>query len=146
MKTIMIKKQLLAVITLVFLTISCSSDDDPRDNYPQNRDITFSITSSDNNRLSEIEFNIEGDGIKKSESSYSESHLPKTQSYLSQSIPYSTLLWIHYKDNSKIENIGTPFSPYTIKLEIKVDTEIVAEKEIIINERGAVDSLGFTFE
>ncbi len=84
MKIIRIKKQLLAVITLVFLTISCSSDDDPRDNYPQNRDITFSITSSDNNRLSEIKYTIEGNGINILESSYSDSHLPKTKSYLSQ--------------------------------------------------------------
>jgi hypothetical protein len=142
----MLKKQLLAVITLVLLTISCSSDDDPRDNYPQNRDITFSVTSSDNNRLSEIEYKIEGDGITILESSYSESHLPKTKSYLSQSIPYATLLWINYKDNSKIENIGIPFSPYTIKLEIKIDTEIVAEKETTIIERGTVEYLDFTFD
>ena len=66
--------------------------------------------------------------------------------YLSQSIPYATLLWINYKDNSKIENIGIPFSPYTIKLEIKIDTEIVAEKETTIIERGTVEYLDFTFD
>jgi hypothetical protein len=145
MKIIMIKKQLLAVITLVFLTISCSSDDNPRDNYPQNRDITFSITSSDNNRLSEIEYTIEGDGINILESSYSESHLPKTKSYLSQLIPYSTILGIHYRDNSGGE-VGIPFNPYTIMVEIKVDSKIVAEKETTINESGTVEFLNFIFD
>ncbi|WP_117884141.1 hypothetical protein [Aureibaculum luteum] len=140
----MIKKRLLAIITLVCLTISCSSDDDPRDNYPQNKDITFSITSSDDNRLSEIEYTIEGDGVNILEASYSESHLPNAKSYLSQSIPYSTSLGIHYKDNSG-GGVGIPFNPYVIKLEIKVDSKVVAEKETTINESGTVEFLNFIF-
>jgi hypothetical protein len=139
-----IKKQLLVVMVLLFLTISCSSDEDSRDNYPQNKDITFSITSSDNNRLSTIEYTIEGDDLNIFESSYSESHLPKTNNYLSLSIPYSTNLEIYYKDNSGGE-VGVPFDPYTILLEIKVDSNVIAEKEATINETGTVETLDFIF-
>ncbi|GMN08373.1 hypothetical protein MTsPCn9_09920 [Croceitalea sp. MTPC9] len=140
----MIKKQFLAITILALLTLSCSSDDDPRDNYPKKKDISFSVTSSDTDRLSRVTIKIIGNGVEISNSSYSQSHLPLTREYLKQSIPFQTLLGITYEDNSGGE-IGVPFEPYNIKFIIKVDSETVAEKEITINGPGTVDSVEFTF-
>tara|TARA_R110002049_G_scaffold248583_3_gene423060 strand:+ start:161 stop:586 length:426 start_codon:yes stop_codon:yes gene_type:complete len=141
----MFKKKLLAIITFVFLIISCSSDDDPRDNYPQIKNISFSVTSSDNNRLSDITFTIQGEGIDISDFSSSESHLPITRSYLNQSIAFLTTLDITYRDNSGGE-IGVPFIPYTIKLKVSADSETLVEKEVIITESGTTDFVFFTFK
>ena len=140
----MIKKQLLAVITLL-LIISCKSDDDPRDNYPQSKNISFSATSSDNNRQSVITHGIQGEGIDISAFSSSELHLPFTKDYLNQTIAFSTALSITYRDNSGGE-VGVPFDPYTIKLNISADSETIVEKEITITESGTTDSVLFTFE
>lgn len=140
----MIKKQLLAITTLALLTLACSSDDDPRDNYPKKKDILFSVTSSDTNRFSRITFQIIGNGVEITNSSYSESHLPLIKEYLNQSIPFLTSLAITYNDNSGGE-IGVPFEPYNIEFKIRVDAETVAEKEITINESGTIDSVEFTF-
>lgn len=141
----MLKKSLLLVITLGLLIISCSSDPDPRDNYPQNLDITFSVSSSDNDRLSDITFNIEGEGISISDFSSSASHLPINKDYLNKSIPYFTTLGITYRDNSGGE-VGIPFEPYNIVLIIRVDSEIKAEKEITITESGTTDFVIFKFD
>lgn len=140
----MIKKKLFAVYTIVLLIISCSSDDDPRDNYPQIRDIVFSVTSSDNTRMSDITFTIQSNAIDISEFSSSESHLPKTNSYLKQSIPFQTTLDISFRDNSG-GKIGVPFEPYTINLKISADLETLAEKEVLIQESGATEFVFFTY-
>lgn len=141
---IMIKKQLLAVITLLVL-ISCSSDDDPRDNYPQSKNISFSVTSSDNNRQSVITLDMQGEDIDISAFSSSESHLPFTKDYLNQTIAFSTTLNITYRDNSSGE-VGVPFEPYTIKLSIRSDSETIVEKEITITESGTTDSALYFFD
>lgn len=140
----MLKNQLLLVFTLVLLTISCSSDDDPREDYPQSKDISFSVTSSDNSRQSDITLAIQGQGIDISNFSHGESHLPFTKHYLNQTIAYSTSLYITYRDISGGE-VGIPFDPYTIKLKIGADSETLVEKEITITESGTTDSVLFTF-
>lgn len=140
----LIKKQLLAVIALVLL-ISCSSDDDPRDNYPQSKNISFSATSSDNNRQSVITLDIQGAGIDISAFSSSESHLPFNKDYLNQTIAFSTRLNITYRDNSGGQ-VGVPFEPYTIKLSITADSETIVEKEILITESGITDSALYFFD
>ena len=141
---IMIKKQLLAVITLLVL-LSCSSDDDPRDNYPQSKNISFSVTSSDNNRQSVITLDMQGEDIDISAFSSSESHLPFTKDYLNQTITFSTILNITYRDNSGGE-VGVPFEPYTIKLSISANSETIVEKEITITESGTTDTALYFFD
>lgn len=138
----MLKKQLLLVVTVVFLTISCASDDDSRDNYPQNKNISFTVTSSDNNRQSDITLAIQGKGIDVSDFSSSESHLPFTKDYLNQTMAFLTTLDITYRDNS---GGGVPFEPYTIKLKISTDSEALTEKEITITKSGTTDFVDFTF-
>ncbi|MCK0158233.1 hypothetical protein MWU65_13645 [Cellulophaga sp. F20128] len=140
----MFKKQLLLVVTVVFLTVSCGPDDDPRDNYPQNKDISFVITSSDNNRQSDITLAIQGKGIDVSDFSSGESHLPFTKDYLNQKIAFLTTLDITYRDNSGGE-VGVSFEPYNIKLKISADSETLTEKEITITESGTTDFVDFTF-
>tara|TARA_R110002051_G_scaffold290773_1_gene354393 strand:+ start:26381 stop:26803 length:423 start_codon:yes stop_codon:yes gene_type:complete len=140
----MFKKKVLAVIVLV-IVISCSSDDDPRDNYPQNKNISFSVTSSDNNKQSDISLEIQGEGVNISDFSSSESHLPFTKDYFNQRITFSTIFNITYRDNSGGE-VGVPFEPYTIKLSIRSDSETIVEKEITITESGATDSVRYSFD
>tara|TARA_A100000171_G_scaffold44571_1_gene47515 strand:- start:9130 stop:9555 length:426 start_codon:yes stop_codon:yes gene_type:complete len=141
----MFKQQLLSILTILILFSSCSSDDDPRDNYPQTRDITMSVSSSDNERMSDITFSIDGTGIEVSDFSSSDSHLPLSKDYLNKTIPYFTVLNITYRDNSG-GAVGVPFEPYNITLQIRVDAEIKAEKEITITESGTVDYIEFIFE
>lgn len=138
-------KRLLLVFTLLVFIMSCSPYDDPRDNYPQRHDITFLVTSSDENRLSDITFTIQGNGIDVSTFSSSDSHLPLAEDYFNQKIPYFTSLGISYRDNSGGE-VGVPFESYDIRLIIKVDAETRAEKEVTITESGFTDFLIFTFD
>ena len=77
-------------------------------------------------------------------SSYSNDHLPLTRNYPAHKVKRFTLLGIQYSDNSA-GAVGEAFEPYTVNLEIKVDSEIKAEKEITIAEGGQVDSVSFTF-
>lgn len=141
----MFKKQLLSILTIFILFSSCTSDDDPRDNYPQTRDISMSVSSTDDERMSDITFSIHGSGIEISDFSSSDSHLPFSRNYRNKTIPFFTKLNITYRDNSG-GAVGVPFEPYNITLQIRVDSEIKAEKEITITESGTVDYVEFTFE
>tara|TARA_R110000796_G_scaffold185330_2_gene302109 strand:- start:198832 stop:199257 length:426 start_codon:yes stop_codon:yes gene_type:complete len=141
----MFKRQLLSILTIFILFSSCTSDDDPRDNYPQNRDISMSVSSTDDERMSDITFSINGSGIEISDFSSSDSHLPFSRNYINKTIPFLTLLNITYRDNSG-GPVGAPFEPYKITLKIRVDSETKAEKEVTITESGTVDYIEFSFK
>ena len=64
---------------------------------------------------------------------------------MNQTITFSTVLNITYRDNSGGE-VGVLFDPYTINLNIRADSETMVEKEITITESGTTDSVLFTFE
>lgn len=42
--------------------------------------------------------------------------------------------------------MGVPFEPYTIKMTIRVDDEIVESKEVTISESGQVDFVNYSFQ
>ncbi|MGW8122943.1 hypothetical protein ACV07N_09805 [Roseivirga echinicomitans] len=142
----MSKKLTLFIFISSFLLASCPSpDEDPRDNYPQNRDITLTVSSSDNDRMSEITSSIQGRGLEISRFSSGNSHLPLEQEFINKSIPFFTVVNITYRDNSG-GKVGVPFEAYDIVLTIRIDSEIKAEKEIRITKSGIVDYVEFIFE
>ena len=134
-------KKILQIFFLALFVVSCSSDDDPTEEI---HDVSFSVRSTDDSRQSHIEFNIMGSDKEVYHSSYSNDHLPLTRNYPAHKVKRFTLLGIQYSDNSA-GAVGEAFEPYTVTLEIKVDSEIKAEKEITIAEGGQVDSVSFTF-
>lgn len=134
-------KRKLLILFLALFIVSCSSDDDTTEEI---HDISFLVRSTDDSRQSRIEFNIMGSDKEVYHSSYSNDHLPLTRNYPAHKIKRFTLLGIQYSDNSAVA-VGEAFEPYTVTLEIKVDSEIKAEKEITITEGGQVDSVSFTF-
>jgi hypothetical protein len=138
-----LRNSLLATVFCILLFSSCD-DDDPRDNYPQTHDISFSVTSSDNSRQSVVDVSIIGEGVEISDKSVGNTHLPYKKDFFNQRIPFSTLLGISYQDNSG-GAIGVPFVPYTIKITIKVGSEIKAEKEIEITESRLITSTEYIF-
>lgn len=138
-----IMKKILLVILLGLVVGSCSTEDDVSEKTT-NHDIVFSVSSTDNSRLSNIDFNILGSEQEVKHSSYSNTHLPLSRTFLNHKVNMFTNLGIGYTDNSG-GAVGESFEPYTVTLEIRVDTEVKAEKDITITESGQVDFVTFSF-
>ena len=137
------KKLILSTFTLL-LVLSCSDEPAPFEAYPQTHDIRFTIEASDK-RGSEIDLDIEGDNLDISWRSSSNDNLPLDISYPNTTVAYLTIATINYRDLSEVQ-VGVPFEPYTIKMTIRVDDEIVESKEVIISESGQVDFVNYSFQ
>lgn len=138
-------KKILQILLLTFVITSCSTDDDSSKKYPQQQNITFFVASTDNSRLSNIEFEIMNSEVEVSHSSYSNVHLPLTKHYLNHKIKEFTILEITYIDNSG-GAVGVPFEPYTVTLIINLGSEVIAEKEFTVTESGHVDFVNYSFD
>lgn len=136
-------KKFLQILLLVLLFTSCSTKENPSEETSIH-DIAFSVSSTDESRLSRIDFNILGSDREVKHTSYSNTHLPLSRSFLQHRVNMFTNLGIGYTDNSA-GAVGEPFEPYSITLQIKVDNEVKAEKEVNITEAGQVDFVEFTF-
>lgn len=136
-------KKLLLVLLLGFLITACSTEDDPSEKIAIH-DITFSVSSTDDSRLSGIDFNILGSEKEVMHSSYSNAHLPLSRTFLNHEVKRFTELGIGYTDNSA-GPVGEPFEPYSITMQIKVDAEVKAEKTVEIIEAGQVEFVTFGF-
>lgn len=131
----------------LFLFPSCG-DDSPVDKYPVNKDIVFTVNSTDESRRSEISTLI-SNGIDQggsydihiTESSLSEYNLPFSRSYLNQTVKYATNLGVSYRDDS--ETLSAPFESYTVTMTIRVDGETVATDEYQVEESGQVLNTGY---
>ncbi|PWL27882.1 hypothetical protein [uncultured Roseivirga sp.] len=137
------KKLILSTFALL-LVLSCSDEPAPFEAYPQTHDIRFTIEASDK-RGSEIDLDIEGDNLDISWRSSSNDNLPLDISYPNTTVAYLTIATINYRDLSEVQ-VGVPFEPYTIKMTIRVDDEIVESKEVTINESGQVDFVNYSFQ
>tara|TARA_Y100000588_G_C14045940_1_gene834977 strand:- start:57 stop:473 length:417 start_codon:yes stop_codon:yes gene_type:complete len=136
-------KKLILLIVIAITTSGCSNSDDPFEQYPQTHDITFDVSSSEN-RQSSIDFQILGGDIEKEFHSFSDDHLPLSRIYRNQKVNYQTGLLITYRDVSNVQ-VGVDFEPYTVTLTIRVDSEIVATNEFIVDESGLVDYVEYKF-
>jgi hypothetical protein len=137
------KKLILSTFALL-LVLSCSDEPAPFEAYPQTHDIRFTIEASDK-RGSEIDLDIEGDNLDISWRSSSNDNLPLDISYPNTKVAYLTIATINYRDLSEVQ-VGVPFEPYTIKMTIRVDDEIVESKEVTISESGQVDFVNYSFQ
>ena len=137
-------KKTLLILLLISVFSSCSTDDDSENIRTANHDISFSVTSTDDSRLSNVELKIMNNEVEINESSYSNTHLPLTRNFDDQKIKQFTILEVNYRDNSDVI-IGVPFEPYTVSLVIKVDDKVKAEKEFTVSESGYVDAVVFIF-
>lgn len=137
------KKLILSTFTLL-LVLSCSDEPAPFEAYPQTHDIRFTIEASDK-RGSEIDLDIEGDNLDISWRSSSNDNLPLDISYPNTTVAYLTIATINYRDLSEVQ-VGVPFEPYTLKMTIRVDDEIVESKEVTISESGQVDFVNYSFQ
>lgn len=137
------KKLTLSTFVLL-LVLSCSDEPAPFEAYPQTHDIRFTIEASDK-RGSEIDLDIEGDNLDISWRSSSNDNLPLDISYPNTTVAYLTIATINYRDLSEVQ-VGVPFEPYTIKMTIRVDDEIVESKEVTISESGQVDFVNYSFQ
>lgn len=137
------KKLILSTFALL-LALSCSDEPAPFEAYPQTHDIRFTIEASDK-RGSEIDLDIEGDNLDISWRSSSNDNLPLDISYPNTTVAYLTIATINYRDLSEVQ-VGVPFEPYTIKMTIRVDDEIVESKEVTISESGQVDFVNYSFQ
>ncbi|MBO6662242.1 MAG: hypothetical protein JJ862_18295 [Roseivirga sp.] len=137
------KKLILSTFALL-LVLSCSDEPAPFEAYPQTHDIRFTIEASDK-RGSEIDLDIEGDNLDISWRSSSNGNLPLDISYPNTTVAYLTIATINYRDLSEVQ-VGVPFEPYTIKMTIRVDDEIVESKEVTISESGQVDFVNYSFQ
>ncbi|KYG71512.1 MULTISPECIES: hypothetical protein [Roseivirga] len=137
------KKLILSTFALL-LVLSCSDEPAPFEAYPQTHDIRFTIEASDK-RGSEIDLDIEGDNLDISWRSSSNDNLPLDISYPNTTVAYLTIATINYRDLSEVQ-VGVPFEPYTIKMTIRVDDEIVESKEVTISESGQVDFVNYSFQ
>ena len=137
------KKLILSTFVLL-LVLSCSDEPAPFEAYPQTHDIRFTIEASDK-RGSEIDLDIEGDNLDISWRSSSNDNLPLDISYPNTTVAYLTIATINYRDLSEVQ-VGVPFEPYTIKMTIRVDDEIVESKEVTISESGQVDFVNYSFQ
>ena len=88
---------------------------------------------------------IEGDNLDISWRSSSNGNLPLDISYPNTTVAYLTIATINYRDLSEVQ-VGVPFEPYTIKMTIRVDDEIVESKEVTISESGQVDFVNYSFQ
>lgn len=136
-------KKILLVLLLGLVVGSCSTEDDAS-KKTTTHDIVFLVSSTDNSRLSGIEFTILGSEQEVKHSSYSNTHLPLSRTYLNHKVNMFTNLGIGYTDNSG-GAVGEPFEIYTITLQIRVGTEVKAEKAITITEAGQVEFVHFSF-
>ncbi len=136
-------KKLLPILLLTIVSFSCSTEEDVSEKTTVH-DIEFSVSSTDDNRLSRIDFDILGSEQEVKHSSYSNTHLPLTRAFQNHKVNMFTILGIGYTDDSS-GPVGEPFEPYTISLQIRVDSKVVAEKEISITEPGQVDFVNYTF-
>lgn len=137
------KKLILSTFALL-LVLSCSDEPAPFEAYPQTHDIRFTIEASDK-RGSEIDLDIEGDNLDISWRSSSNDNLPLDISYPNTKVAYLTIATINYRDLSEVQ-VGVPFEPYTLKMTIRVDDEIVESKEVTISESGQVDFVNYSFQ
>ncbi len=137
------KKLILSTFVLL-LVLSCSDEPAPFEAYPQTHDIRFTIEASDK-RGSEIDLDIEGDNLDISWRSSSNDNLPLDISYPNTKVAYLTIATINYRDLSEVQ-VGVPFEPYTLKMTIRVDDEIVESKEVTISESGQVDFVNYSFQ
>lgn len=137
------KKLILSTFALL-LVLSCSDEPAPFEAYPQTHDIRFTIEASDK-RGSEIDLDIEGDNLDISWRSSSNDNLPLDISYPNTTVAYLTIATINYRDLSEVQ-VGVPFEPYTLKMTIRVDDEIVESKEVTISESGQVDFVNYSFQ
>jgi len=141
----------LFYLTLISIGMfSCDSDNEI-DTYNEFADIKFTVTSTEIDRQSEIESMISNGtddtgstNLHIVDESYSNEHLPYTQEYIHQTVFHATILSLYFKDNSGAP-IGQPFEPYTVTLNIYVDSNVVAEEEIIITDSGQVVNAGYDF-
>lgn len=134
-------KKLLPIFLIAIVFASCSVEDDVSEEI---HDISFSVESTDENRLSQIQFRIMDSRQDIHHSSYSNEHLPLTGNFPQQKVQRSTRLEIDYLDNSSFA-VGETFEPYTVTLRIKVDSRVMAEKEYTITEAGQVEYVIYTF-
>lgn len=138
-------KNILPILLLISVLTSCSTDDDSGNKDLGNHDIFFSVTSTDDNRFSNIEYKIMNSEVDINHSSYSNVHLPLSRNFFNQKIKEFTILEVNYRDNSG-GAVGVPFEPYTVTLIITVDAEVKAEKEFTVTESGHVDHVEYMFD
>lgn len=141
----------IALLTTLFISLLLSSceESNPIDDYPKNLDVEFIITSTKTDDFSRVTSTI-SNGINEQgsedlnivNSSYSNTHLPYSKTYINQTIKYSTNLLLEFTDNSSV-TIGQPFDSYSIELIIKVNGEVVANKVATIAESGKYEYLIF---
>ena len=143
-------KKLFYLILISITMFSCNSENEI-DTYNEYADIKFTITSTEINRQSEIVSTVsngtDDTGATKLhivDESYSNEHLPYTQEYIHQTVFHATILSLSFKDNSGVP-FGQSFEPYTVTLKIYVDSNVVAEDEIIIIDSGQVLNVDYNF-
>lgn len=137
-------KKFLQILFVTVLLTSCSTDDDPSKKV-EFHNITFSVSSTDNNRLSQILFEIKNSEENVYHSSYSNVHLPLTRNFVNHKITEFSFLEITYIDNSG-GGVGETFEPYSVTLLIKVGAEIKAEKVFTVTESGHVDFVAYDLD
>ncbi|PVW11717.1 hypothetical protein [Marixanthomonas spongiae] len=138
-------KKLVLILIVAQLLISCSTDDDPRSDYPKKMDITFQLQASDVDRNVQIKSSIIGKDLEIINKSNGNTVLPYKKEYIQQKIPFDTNLVLEYQDYSTVM-IGESFQPYTITLYIKINNDIVSKKEVEIRESGQVEFTLFDIE
>lgn len=138
-------KKLVLILIAAQLLISCSTDDDPRSDYPKKMDITFQLQASDVDRNVQIKSSIIGKDLEIINKSNGNTVLPYKKEYIQQKIPFDTNLVLEYQDYSTVM-IGESFQPYTITLYIKINNDIVSQKEVEIRESGQVEFTLFDIE
>ncbi|MFC0605213.1 hypothetical protein [Winogradskyella pulchriflava] len=131
------KKVLLFVITLSFLTLnSCSSssdDDSGGSNYPQTVNIKFEALANTGGNLQVLATTIDND---------SEDHLetlPFSYTYAQQEVNIGTYLKVQFQTQSF--TIGEE-----IELKILVDNQSVKSEVFTITQENQVGSIEYTFE
>ena len=138
-------KKLVLILIAAQLLISCSTDDDPRSDYPKKMNITFQLQASYVDRNVQIKSSIIGKDLEIINKSNGNTVLPYKKEYIQQKLPFDTNLVLEYQDYSTVM-IGESFQPYTITLYIKINNDIVSQKEVEIRESGQVEFTLFDIE
>lgn len=137
-------KNILSILIFSLLLASCSTDDSTAQRSLGVHDVIFHVSSTDETRLSQIDFKIMNSGTDVHHSSYSNNHLPLTRNFQAQEIKEFTKLEIGYLDNSG-GAVGIPFEPYDVIVRIEVDGKVIAEKEFTVTDSGQVSSVTYDF-
>lgn len=136
-------KKLTALVFTAILSVACSSNDKDTETWEtQDHTITFGITASDDTRASQIDLSVSGNGLKISDNSYNNDHLPYTKVYENKAIASNTVFTLSYTDDTSATS--ETFEPYTVNLSIALDDEIISSKQMDVTEEGLKETVSYT--